>query len=172
MGRSGSSWAWDGHNRSTIDGLDRLIAEGLTNSVCYAAAMARPERRIVLTGESPVQGSAGAPGSRLRSRGEIRAARRSVKSPCKREEQTNALQQSVNPIASTNYQPKGFGEALRCIGPVRNRPGLTLHPAKTRLVVGPVQYPAQSTPRRSSLSRVPDGTHGLKGDAMETGQRR
>jgi RNA-directed DNA polymerase len=36
---------------------------------------------------------------------------------------------------------------------------------------GTVQYPAQATPRRSSLSRVPEnGAHGLKGDAMETGQ--
>jgi hypothetical protein len=34
-----------------------------------------------------------------------------------------------------------------------------------------VQYPTQATPRRSSLSRVPEnGEHGLKGDAMEPGQ--
>jgi hypothetical protein len=34
-----------------------------------------------------------------------------------------------------------------------------------------VQYPAQATPRRSSVSRVPEnGTHGLKGDSMEPGQ--
>jgi len=40
-------------------------------------------------------------------------------------------------------------------------------------LMGTVQYPAQATPRRSSLSRVPEnGTHGLKGDAMETGQPR
>ena len=38
-------------------------------------------------------------------------------------------------------------------------------------LLGTVQYPAQATPRRSSLSRVPEnGAHGLKGDAMETGQ--
>jgi RNA-directed DNA polymerase len=36
---------------------------------------------------------------------------------------------------------------------------------------GTVQYPAQATPRRSSVSRVPEnGMHGLKGDTMETGQ--
>jgi RNA-directed DNA polymerase len=36
---------------------------------------------------------------------------------------------------------------------------------------GTVNYPAQAPPRRSSLSRVPEnGVHGLKGDAMETGQ--
>ena len=73
--------------------------------------MERPERRIVLAGESPVRVSAGAPGSRLRSRGEIRAARQSVKSPCKKGEQTNGPQQSVNAIASTNYQPKGVWES-------------------------------------------------------------
>ena len=37
---------------------------------------------------------------------------------------------------------------------------------------GTVTYPAQATPRRSSVSRVPEnGTHGLKGGSMETGQR-
>jgi group II intron reverse transcriptase/maturase len=39
-------------------------------------------------------------------------------------------------------------------------------------LMGTVKYPAQATPRRSSLSRVPEnGTHGLKGDYMETGRR-
>jgi RNA-directed DNA polymerase len=38
---------------------------------------------------------------------------------------------------------------------------------------GTVCYPAQATPRRSSVSRVlENGTHGLKGDAMETDQHR
>ena len=40
-------------------------------------------------------------------------------------------------------------------------------------LMGTVGYPTQATPRRSSVSRVPEnGTHGLKGDAMETGQPR
>jgi hypothetical protein len=40
-------------------------------------------------------------------------------------------------------------------------------------LMGTVRYPTQATPRRSSVSRVPEnGTHGLKGDAMETGQPR
>jgi RNA-directed DNA polymerase len=40
-------------------------------------------------------------------------------------------------------------------------------------LMGTVCYPAQATPRRSSLSRVPEnGTHGLKGDTMETDQLR
>ena len=39
-------------------------------------------------------------------------------------------------------------------------------------LMGTVKYPAQATPRRSSVSRVPEnGTHGLKGGSMETGQR-
>jgi RNA-directed DNA polymerase len=38
-------------------------------------------------------------------------------------------------------------------------------------LMGTVKYPAQATPRRSSLSRVPEnGMHGLKGGYMETGQ--
>jgi RNA-directed DNA polymerase len=37
-------------------------------------------------------------------------------------------------------------------------------------LMGTVKYPAQATPRRSSVSRVPEnGTHGLKGDSMESG---
>jgi hypothetical protein len=77
----------------------------------YNRSMERPERRLVLAGESAVRVSAGAPGSRLRSQGEIRAARRSVKSPCNRGEQTHGPQQFVNAIASTNYQPKGVWES-------------------------------------------------------------
>ena len=37
-------------------------------------------------------------------------------------------------------------------------------------LMGTVRYPTQATPRRSSISRVPEnGTHGLKGGCMETG---
>ena len=40
-------------------------------------------------------------------------------------------------------------------------------------LMGTAQSPAQATPRRSSVSRVPEnGTHGWKGDAMETAQPR
>ena len=40
-------------------------------------------------------------------------------------------------------------------------------------LAGTVTYPAQATPRRSSLSRVPEnGMHGLKGDSMETDRPR
>src|SRR5262245_24478459 len=72
--------------------------------------MVRPERRVVLTGGSPVRVSAEAPGSRLQPEGEIRPAKRSVKSPWKRGEQTSGPQHKVNAAASSNYQPKGDEE--------------------------------------------------------------
>ena len=47
-----------------------------------------------------------------------------------------------------------------------------LHGMGLHKLQGTVKYPAQATPRRSSVSRVPEnGTHGLKGGSMETGQR-
>jgi len=45
--------------------------------------MVRPERRVVLAGESPVQVSAGAPGSRLQPSGEIRPSRAECQKPLK-----------------------------------------------------------------------------------------
>jgi RNA-directed DNA polymerase len=43
--------------------------------------------------------------------------------------------------------------------------GDQLHGMGLHRLMGTVKYPAQATPRRSSLSRVPEnGTHGLKGD--------
>jgi hypothetical protein len=72
--------------------------------------MVRPERRVVLAGESPVRVSAEAPGSRSQSRGEIRPAERDVKSPCKRGEQTSGPQHKVNAAASSYSQPKGVRE--------------------------------------------------------------
>src|SRR5215831_4257269 len=76
----------------------------------YNLPRERRERRIVLTGESPVRVSAGAPGSRLRSQGEIRAARRSVKGPCNRGEQT--------PRAATIRERNSLDKlaAERCLG--------------------------------------------------------
>jgi RNA-directed DNA polymerase len=48
--------------------------------------------------------------------------------------------------------------------------GDQLHGMGLHQLMGTLQYPARATPRRSSLSRVPEnGTHGLKGDSMETG---
>jgi RNA-directed DNA polymerase len=51
--------------------------------------------------------------------------------------------------------------------PTRRRPftGEQLYGMKLHKLQGTVKYPAQATPRRSSLSRVPEnGMHGLKGD--------
>ena len=48
---------------------------------CYNRFMVRPERRIVLAGESPVRVSAGAPGSRLQPEGEIRLSRAECQKP-------------------------------------------------------------------------------------------
>jgi len=45
--------------------------------------MVRPERRVVLAGESPVRVSAGAPGSRLQPGGEIRPSRAECRKPLK-----------------------------------------------------------------------------------------
>ncbi len=47
-----------------------------------------------------------------------------------------------------------------------------LHGMGLHRLMGTVQYPTQATPRRSSLSRVPEnGMHGLKGGYMETGRQ-
>ena len=72
--------------------------------------MVRPERRVDLTGASPVRVSAEAPDSRPQSEGEIRPAERGVKSPCNRGEQTSGPQHQVNAAASSDYQPKGVQE--------------------------------------------------------------
>jgi len=45
--------------------------------------MVRPERRVVLAGESPVRVSAGAPGSRLQPNGEIRPSQAECQKPLK-----------------------------------------------------------------------------------------
>jgi len=45
--------------------------------------MVRPERRVVLAGESPVRVSAGAPGSRLQPSGEIRPSQAECRKPLK-----------------------------------------------------------------------------------------
>ena len=51
--------------------------------LCYHRIMVRPERRVVLAGGSPVWVSAGAPGSRLQPRGEIRPRRAECRKPLK-----------------------------------------------------------------------------------------
>src|ERR1051325_10594232 len=51
--------------------------------------------------------------------------------------------------------------------PTKRKPftGDQLYGMGLHKLMGTVKYPAQATPRRSSLSRVPEnGTHGLKGE--------
>jgi hypothetical protein len=73
--------------------------------------MAGPEIRVVLAGASPVRESAGVPGSRLQLEGEMLSSRAECRKPFNKEgEQTSGPQQSVNAIASTDYQPKGVRE--------------------------------------------------------------
>lgn len=49
-------------------------------------------------------------------------------------------------------------------------PGHQLYGMGLHRLMGTVRYPAQATPRRSSLSRVPvNGMHGLKGGSMARG---
>ncbi len=69
-----------------------------------------------------------------------------------------------------NWQHRRGGQR-----PTKRRPftGPQLYGMGLHQLMGTVRYPAQATPRRSSLSRVPEnGAHGLKGDAMEPGQLR
>src|ERR1017187_5456311 len=72
--------------------------------------MARPERRIVLTGESPVRVSAGAPGSRLQPEGEIRPSRAECQKPLKERE----ANQRAATISERNSLVKLSAE--RCLG--------------------------------------------------------
>jgi hypothetical protein len=52
------------------------------------------------------------------------------------------------------------------VRPERQLYGMGLH-----RLVGTVRYPPQATPRRSSLSRVPEnGMHGWKGGSMAQGR--
>lgn len=56
----------------------------------------------------------------------------------------------------------------------RKRPPFTvqqLYGMDLHRLMATLRYPAQATPRRSSLSRVPDnGMHGLKGSSMAQGR--
>src|SRR5262252_8864622 len=73
------------------------------------ADMARPERRIVLAGESPVRVSAGAPGSRLQPGGEIRPSRAECRKPLK--------ERGANQRAATNSERSSLVRlsAERCL---------------------------------------------------------
>ena len=70
----------------------------------------RPERRVVLTGASPVRVSAGAPGSRLQAGGEIRPRRAECRKPLKERE----ANQRAATISERNSLVKFSAE--RCLG--------------------------------------------------------
>ena len=72
--------------------------------------MARPERRIVLSGESPVRVSAGAPGSRLQLEGEIQPSRAESQKPLK--------ERGANQRAATISERSSLDRlsAERCLG--------------------------------------------------------
>src|SRR5579864_6490746 len=80
--------------------------------------MARPVRRIVLAGESPVRVSAEAPGSRLQPGGEIRPSRAECQKPLKKRE--------ANQRAATSSERNSLVRlsAERCLrGPSRSYHG-------------------------------------------------
>jgi hypothetical protein len=70
----------------------------------------RPERRVVLAGESPVRVSAGAPGSRLQPGGETRPSRAECRKPLK--------QRGTNQRAATTSERNSLVKfsAERCLG--------------------------------------------------------
>jgi RNA-directed DNA polymerase len=72
--------------------------------------MVRPERRVVLTGASPVRVSAGAPGSRLQPEGEIRPSQ----AECQKPLQEREANQRAATISERNSLVKFSAE--RCLG--------------------------------------------------------
>ena len=72
----------------------------------------------------------------------------------------------VHSLRRWEYRPGARRPKKRPAFPGDQLYGMGLHQLMDR-----ARYPAQATPRESSLSRVPkNGAHGLKGDAMEPGQ--
>jgi hypothetical protein len=72
--------------------------------------MVRPERRDVLTGESPVRVIAGEPDSRLPRGGEIRPNEAECRKPLKERGANQRAATKVNAVASSYSQPKGDTE--------------------------------------------------------------
>jgi hypothetical protein len=94
-------------------------------------SMVRPERRVVLAGESPVRVSAGAPGSRLQPGGEIRPSRAECQRPLK--------QRGANQRAATKSERNSLVKlsAERCLGgPSRSchGEGNRQHPGTERML--------------------------------------
>jgi hypothetical protein len=93
--------------------------------------MVRPERRSVLTGESPVRVSAGAPGSRLRPEGEIRPSQAECRKPLK--------ERGAKQRAATSSERNSLVKlsAERCLGgPSRSYhgEGNRQHPGSERML--------------------------------------
>jgi len=72
--------------------------------------MVRPERRDVLTGESPDRVIAGEPDSRLQAGGEIRPYEAECRKPLKERGANQRAATKVNVVASSYFQPKGVTE--------------------------------------------------------------
>jgi hypothetical protein len=70
----------------------------------------RPERRNVLTGESPVRVIAGEPDSRLQAGGEIRPCEAECRKPLKERGANQRAATKVNAVATSYSQPKGVTE--------------------------------------------------------------
>ena len=89
--------------------------------------MVRPERRVVLTGASPVRVSAGAPGSRLQAGGEIRPREAECQKPLK--------QRGANQRAATIRERNSLVifSAERCLG----GPSRSFHGEGNRQHAGP-----------------------------------
>lgn len=93
--------------------------------------MVRPERRVVLAGESPVRVSVGAPGSRLQAEGEIRPYEAECQKPLK---ERGASQRAAT-ISERNSLVKFSAE--RCLGgPSRSYhgEGNRQHPGPKRML--------------------------------------
>src|SRR6516164_8079344 len=93
--------------------------------------MARPERRIVLAGASPVRVSAGAPGSRLQPSGEIRLGQAESQKPLKE----RGANRRAATISERNSLVKSSTE--RCLGgPSRSfhGKGNRQHPGPERML--------------------------------------
>ena len=90
-------------------------------------SMVRPERRVVLTGASPVRVSVGAPGSRLRPEGEIRPSRAECRKPLK--------ERGANQRAATISERNSLVilSAERCLG----GPSRSCHGEGNRQYPGP-----------------------------------
>ena len=89
----------------------------------------RPERRVVLAGESPVRVSAGAPGSRLQPGGEILSSRAECQKPLK--------ERGANRRAATISERNSLVilSAERCLG----GPSRSYHGEGNRQHLGPEQ---------------------------------